>query len=263
MDQLPATPFSIKRYLHLAVRLFIASSGGYDPLARKWDTSDSQSSEEVAEIRNYEAAKLSVRQPEWNSLGFRSSGDYLQKLFEDDNSPIEGREVDNPDPTVPVGLKNPQSKRWSTGSYAPASLAMHASPSLVPSSFQFRHSLFPFDQQSALDLSQNPPQSRDNVNPAYSNPNDPPDLHASLPKERVSPPLEDMNPSDSDLVPREQEGCLSDEPRWVRGKGDNCEGWCGFCRPGRWLLLKNGTFWYHKLFEHELSATLNLSGQEP
>jgi hypothetical protein len=85
VDHLPATPSSINRYLHLAVRLFIASSGGYDPLTRERDPSSP-----ILEVRknNYDAAKISVRQKDWRSLGLQNSGDYLQKLFEDDSSPI-------------------------------------------------------------------------------------------------------------------------------------------------------------------------------
>ena len=62
-DSTTAVPSNIQRYLHLVVRLFIASSGGYDPLVREWPSSNLQSLEgDISEIRNFEAAKLAVRQ---------------------------------------------------------------------------------------------------------------------------------------------------------------------------------------------------------
>lgn len=86
----------------------------------------------------------------------------------------------------------------------------------------------------------------------------PPDLFASLRREPSAPPPEDMNTSDPELVPHEQdlrfEGDLY-TPRWVRGQGNKREGWCGICEPGRWLVLKNSAFWYDKSFAHGVAAT--------
>lgn len=47
-------------------------------------------------------------------------------------------------------------------------------------------------------------------------------------------------------------------PTFVRKEGKAREGWCGLCRPGRWLVLKNSAFWYDKSFIHGISAA---SGQ--
>ncbi|KAI1143775.1 hypothetical protein F5Y05DRAFT_5995 [Hypoxylon sp. FL0543] len=100
----------------------------------------------------------------------------------------------------------------------------------------------------------------------YTDLSDPPDLYASLQEEQVPPPPEDMNPSDPDLVPHEQdlrfEGDLY-TPRWVRGHGNKREGWCGICKPGRWLVLKNSAFWYDKSFTHGISAATGNAFQEP
>jgi hypothetical protein len=75
-----------------------------------------------------------------------------------------------------------------------------------------------------------------------------------------------MNPSDPDMVPHEQdlrfEGDLY-TPRWVRGQGNKREGWCGICKPGRWLVLKNSAFWYDKSFSHGVSATTGAPFQGP
>jgi hypothetical protein len=86
-----------------------ATSGEYDPLIREWDISNPELSEEaIVEIRNYEAAKLSVRQTDWKSLGFQNSADYLRKLFQDDGLYIEGEEVESSDPISPAGQRSPR-----------------------------------------------------------------------------------------------------------------------------------------------------------
>lgn len=100
----------------------------------------------------------------------------------------------------------------------------------------------------------------------YANLSDPPDIYASSRGEPVDPPPEDMNPDDPDLVPHEQE--LRNEgdlytPKWVRGHGSKREGWCGLCKPGRWLVLKNSAFWYDKSFTHGISAATGVQFQEP
>lgn len=100
----------------------------------------------------------------------------------------------------------------------------------------------------------------------YSDLSDPPDLYASLNEEQVPPPPEDMNPSDPDLIPHEQELRFEGDlytPRWVRGHGNKREGWCGICKPGRWLVLKNSAFWYDKSFTHGISAATGSPFQEP
>jgi len=43
-------------------------------------------------------------------------------------------------------------------------------------------------------------------------------------------------------------------PPWIQGAGRYREGWCGLCRPPRWLLLKNSAFWYDKTYGHGISA---------
>ncbi|KAK3996026.1 hypothetical protein QBC44DRAFT_365997 [Cladorrhinum sp. PSN332] len=100
----------------------------------------------------------------------------------------------------------------------------------------------------------------------YTDLSDPPDLYASLQEEQIPPPPEDMNPSDPDLIPHEQELRFEGDlytPRWVRGHGNKREGWCGICKPGRWLVLKNSAFWYDKSFTHGISAATGNPFQEP
>ncbi|EAQ89225.1 hypothetical protein CHGG_05844 [Chaetomium globosum CBS 148.51] len=100
----------------------------------------------------------------------------------------------------------------------------------------------------------------------YADLSDPPDLYASLHEEQIPPPPEDMNPTDQDLIPHEQELRFEGDlytPRWVRGHGNKREGWCGICKPGRWLVLKNSAFWYDKSFTHGISAATGNPFQEP
>lgn len=95
---------------------------------------------------------------------------------------------------------------------------------------------------------------------------DPPDLYSSLHEDPSSPPESDMNPSDPDLVPHEQDLRFNGDlytPRWVRGHGNKREGWCGLCKPGRWLVLKNSAFWYDKSFTHGVSAATGAAFQGP
>ncbi|PHH78109.1 hypothetical protein CDD82_3205 [Ophiocordyceps australis] len=100
----------------------------------------------------------------------------------------------------------------------------------------------------------------------YTDLSDPPDLFAALHEEQIPPPEEDMNPSDPDMIPYEQELRFEGDlytPRWVRGHGNKREGWCGICKPGRWLVLKNSAFWYDKSFTHGISAATGCPFQEP
>lgn len=48
-------------------------------------------------------------------------------------------------------------------------------------------------------------------------------------------------------------------PSWVRYNGQQKEGLCDTCKPGKWLQLKNSAFWYHKQFYHGISS---VSGKE-
>ncbi|KAF4308288.1 conserved fungal protein [Botryosphaeria dothidea] len=95
---------------------------------------------------------------------------------------------------------------------------------------------------------------------------EPPNLYASLQQEPSDPPESDMHPSDPDMVPKEQELRFEGDlytPRWVRGHGNKREGWCGLCKPGRWLVLKNSAYWYDKSFTHGVSANTGVAFQGP
>ena len=100
----------------------------------------------------------------------------------------------------------------------------------------------------------------------YAEYSEQPNLYGALTEEQIPPPPEDMNPEDPEMKPHEQdlrfEGDLY-TPRWVRGHGNKREGWCGICKPGRWLVLKNSAFWYDKSFTHGISAATGSPFHEP
>lgn len=94
----------------------------------------------------------------------------------------------------------------------------------------------------------------------------PPDLVGHLKEEPSSPPPEDMDSEDPSMIPREQEVRFQNDlytPRWVRGQGNKREGWCGICKPGRWLVLKNSAFWYDKCFSHGISSATGQAFMAP
>ena len=86
---------------------------------------------------------------------------------------------------------------------------------------------------------------------------DEPDLFGPLSEEPSVPSEEDMKPEDSEMEPSVQELRFEGDlytPKFVRGHGNKREGYCGLCKPGRWLVLKNSAFWYDKSFTHGISA---------
>ena len=93
----------------------------------------------------------------------------------------------------------------------------------------------------------------------------PPDLFGPLSEDQLSPPQEDMDCEEPDK-PRAQELRFEGDmytPRFVRGHGNKREGWCGICKPGRWLVLKNSAFWYDKSFSHGISAATGAAFEGP
>ena len=100
----------------------------------------------------------------------------------------------------------------------------------------------------------------------FAGSSEPPNLFGPLSEAPLSPPPEDFNCENEDDVPRVQdlrfEGDLY-TPKYVRGHGNKREGWCGICKPGRWLVLKNSAFWYDKSFTHGISAATGAAFESP
>ena len=95
---------------------------------------------------------------------------------------------------------------------------------------------------------------------------DEPDLFGPLHEEQLSPEIEGDDAKDPDLEPRPQELRFEGDlytPKFVRGHGNKREGWCGICKPGRWLVLKNSAYWYDKSFTHGISAATGLPFDGP
>ena len=93
-----------------------------------------------------------------------------------------------------------------------------------------------------------------------------PNLFGPLQEEQLQPNAQDMKSGDKDLEPRGQDLRFDGDlytPKYVRGHGNKREGWCGICKPGRWLVLKNSAFWYDKSFTHGISAASGMAFDGP
>jgi hypothetical protein len=124
----------------------------------------------------------------------------------------------------------------------------------------------PLPSQGLFRLLQSNTDRNNGCSSHFADLSDPPDLYSSLHEEPSNPPESDMHPPDPDLTPHEQDLRFSGDlytPRWVRGHGNKREGWCGLCKPGRWLVLKNSAFWYDKSFTHGVSAATGAAFQGP
>jgi hypothetical protein len=137
---------------------------------------------------------------------------------------------------------------------------------LYPTSDLFPEAPRPLPSQGMFRLLQSNADRLPGCYSACADLSDPPDLYSTLSETPAEPPEEDMKPSDPDMVPHEQELRFPGDlytPKWVRGQGNKREGWCGLCKPGRWLVLKNSAFWYDKSFTHGVSAATGAAFQSP
>lgn len=99
----------------------------------------------------------------------------------------------------------------------------------------------------------------------FADSSEPPDLFGPLEEEQLSPSPGDLE-CDDENTPRGQELRFEGDmytPKYVRGHGNKREGWCGICKPGRWLVLKNSAFWYDKSFTHGISAATGTAFEGP
>ena len=121
----------------------------------------------------------------------------------------------------------------------------------------------------AAELDSNLPSSiapKSKCEHSFAGSSEPPNLFGALHERPISPPPEDMNPENEDDMPRVQELRFEGDlytPKYVRGHGNKREGWCGICKPGRWLVLKNSAFWYDKSFTHGISAATGAPFESP
>jgi hypothetical protein len=69
-------------YLYNPIKLFIASSGRYDPLMDRWEGSNFRNKpSEGQNPGDLRSAQVAVRQPNWEEIGIESSAQYLKQLF--------------------------------------------------------------------------------------------------------------------------------------------------------------------------------------
>jgi hypothetical protein len=111
-----ASGTAANQYLHLAIRLFIASSGDYDPLMRDYVTLSKGKEADSSHISDLEEAKIAVEQSSWASREIFSSADYLRNLFEDNSGafPTNSDAAEKPqaaqaapETQIPYGRQNP------------------------------------------------------------------------------------------------------------------------------------------------------------
>jgi hypothetical protein len=175
-------------------------------------------------------------------------------------------------------LQGPQYHSHHSSPICPTSHAPSSQSQYLPSQCSHPHGLprtmgylpGPYDQRHDVgQLIASPfiiPSHPEHHSYHYAEYSERPDLYACLNEEEIPPPEEDMNPEDPDMKPHEQELRFEGDlytPRWVRGHGNKREGWCGVCKPGRWLVLKNSAFWYDKSFTHGISAATGMPFNKP
>jgi hypothetical protein len=102
-----ASLLGTKEYLHLPVRLFIASSGTHDPLIKEppLNTNATSPQEEYQpQPEDHRDARCAVRSDIWRSRGITSSAQYLSSLFEDSGEALttNNNQSDSGDSWSPV-----------------------------------------------------------------------------------------------------------------------------------------------------------------
>jgi hypothetical protein len=90
----------IQQYMHLGVRLFIASSSIRDPFMKDYSALPASSQEEKQANKKYQTARKATRQDSWGVHGINSSADFLKMIFEDGGAPLEELPPTTADPTT-------------------------------------------------------------------------------------------------------------------------------------------------------------------
>ena len=75
------------------------------------------------------------------------------------------------------------------------------------------------------------------------------------PSRPVSPPPEELSPLEGP-APTQNPVSPYDAytPKYKRGTKGQLEGFCGLCKPGRWLNMKNSRYWYDKNYNHGINS---------
>lgn len=82
----PSMFLGSQTHLYTAIRLFTVITGNCNPLSQQAVTELSIQLDESEKflVEHYQVAQLSVSQDKWAGMGLTNSGDYLKRLFEDD-----------------------------------------------------------------------------------------------------------------------------------------------------------------------------------
>jgi hypothetical protein len=75
------------------------------------------------------------------------------------------------------------------------------------------------------------------------------------PSRPSSPPPEELSPA-TGVAPSINPVSTYDAytPKYKRGTKGQLEGFCGLCKPGRWLNMKNSRYWYDKNYNHGINS---------
>lgn len=75
------------------------------------------------------------------------------------------------------------------------------------------------------------------------------------PSRPTSPPSEELSPAEG-IAPTQNPVSPYDAytPKYKRGTKGQLEGFCGLCKPGRWLNMKNSRYWYDKNYNHGINS---------
>ena len=75
------------------------------------------------------------------------------------------------------------------------------------------------------------------------------------PSRPISPPPEELSPTEGP-APTQNPVSPYDAytPKYKRGTKGQLEGFCGLCKPGRWLNMKNSRYWYDKNYNHGINS---------
>ena len=79
-----------------------------------------------------------------------------------------------------------------------------------------------------------------------------------MPPMVFTPPEVDFEIDDDDLIPRREESMFGGDiftPGWVRGYGNNKEGFCGRCNPGAWHNMEDSSYEKNLTYMHGIAPS--------
>ncbi|KAH8656987.1 hypothetical protein BGZ60DRAFT_531849 [Tricladium varicosporioides] len=224
-------------YLHLAVELFAAcndSGRKYDPLNYNLEELSSAESnlarKHALDLKHAELAQAAARQDLWAAKGISGSYEYLRRQFDVGSAMAESSNLR-------------KRRRSDTTDHSSA----HSCATVQSEcSFQRRQKRAHIRTNSL------------NIDACTSD-------AIGLPQIRIEDPPSPTVPDDIDDLQTVQPNELRFEgdgysPRWVRGF--KREGWCGLCKPGRWI--DTGTAWWnHRVLLHGICAETGKTFPDP